>query len=41
MTVSLFPTELSISNEVLSGAIAVFIEEINRNGNSLNIDENV
>ena len=41
MNVSLFPTELTVSNEVLLGAISVFVEEVNRNGNSFNIDENV
>ncbi len=39
--VSLFPSELSISNDVVSLSISILIEDINRNGNSSNINESV
>ena len=40
-SVSLFPTELSISNEALSGTISILEENIKRNVSNLNVFEEV
>ena len=40
-SVSLFPSELSISNEALSSTISILVENIKRNVSNLNVLEEV
>ena len=40
-SVSLFPTELSISNKALSGTISILVENIKRNVSNLDVFEEV